>query len=188
MKHLIETYNSNWANEFKELKRCLLKVLNGLDIDIQHVGSTAIPNLAAKPILDVDIIIYDKTLIMSISKILEDFGYISKGEQGINGRFAFRQSSEKTPEIDGVKTWQEHHLYVCYSDSLALKNHILFRDALLNDSKLLMEYCTLKIKLTQEKGMTREKYTQRKTDFIISVLAKLGLDTSEINEITNANR
>ena len=70
MKHLIETYNSNWANEFKELKRCLLKVLNGLDIDIQHVGSTAIPNLAAKPILDVDIIIHDKTLIISISKIL----------------------------------------------------------------------------------------------------------------------
>ena len=188
MKNLIEPYNSNWATEFKELKSCLLETLYGFNLDIQHVGSTAISNLPAKPILDVDIIIHDKTLLSKISKKLEDIGYISKGEQGIKGRFAFRQYSEKTPKIDGLKKWQEHHLYVCYSDSPALRNHLLFRDALLNDSNLVMEYSTLKNNLTQEKGMTREKYTQRKTDFIISVLAKHGLDKSELNEIKNANR
>lgn len=187
MKNLIEAYNSNWATEFKELKKYLLESLFDLDIDIQHVGSTAIPNLPAKPILDVDIIIYDKTLLGRISKLLEDIGYINKGEQGIKGRFAFRQTSENTPNRDDRKKWQEHHLYVCYSESLALKNHILFRDALLNDNNLAREYSTLKINLTQENGMTRDKYTQRKTDFIISVLTKLGLNKSELNEITNAN-
>lgn len=187
MKNLIEPYNPNWATEFKELKRCLLDALYGLDIDVQHVGSTAIPNLPAKPILDVDIIIHDKTLLTKISKILEDIGYINKGEQGIKGRFAFRQSSEKVPKKDDYKKWQEHHIYVCYSDSLALKNHLLFRNALLNDSNLVREYSTLKINLTEEMGITREKYTYRKTDFIISILAKLGLAKSELNEITNAN-
>jgi GrpB-like predicted nucleotidyltransferase (UPF0157 family) len=185
--NLIEPYNPNWATEFKELKSCLLEKLFGLNIDVQHVGSTAIPNLPAKPILDIDLIIHDKSLLTKISKRLENIGYTNKGEQGITGRFAFRQTSEYIPVKGNNKEWQKHHLYVSYSDSLALKNHLLFREALLSDRKLVVQYATLKINLTKETGMTKEKYTNRKTDFIISILSKIGFDESELDEITNAN-
>lgn len=187
MINFIEPYHLNWKTEFDNIEKVLLKALNGFKINIQHVGSTAIPNLFAKPILDIDIIIDNKALLNGISARLEKIGYVNKGEQGISGRFAFRQNYEWTPQTKDYKKWQEHHLYVCYSDSIALKNHLLFRNALLNDKKLVEQYSLLKINLTKEKGMTRERYTKRKTDFIISVLTISGLDKIELNETTIAN-
>ena len=187
MTNFIEPYNVNWKIEFENLKRLLMKSLNGFELDIQHVGSTAIPDLFAKPILDIDIIIDNKTLLDDISTRLEKIGYINKGEQGVSGRFAFRQTSEWTLQKDNYKNWQAHHLYICISNSLALKNHLLFRDALVNDKKLVEEYSRLKNDLVKEKGMTKEQYTRQKTDFIISVLKTLGLDKHDIIEITNAN-
>jgi GrpB-like predicted nucleotidyltransferase (UPF0157 family) len=79
------------------------------------------------------------------------------------------------------------HLYVCFSNSLALKNHLLFRNALLHDRKLVERYSALKMDLVKEKGMTREEYTKRKTEFIISVLTSLGLEPNDLNEIIKAN-
>ncbi|PAC26722.1 GrpB family protein [Flectobacillus sp. BAB-3569] len=187
MISFIEPHNPNWKTEFNNLKSKLLTVLGDLKVDIQHVGSTAIPNLFAKPILDIDIIIDHKTLLDDITARLIKIGYIDRGEQGIPGRFAFRQSSVTTPHTDDRKKWQEHHLYVCFSDSLALKNHLLFRDALLNDQELAAQYSTLKLNLIREIDMTREKYTKQKTDFIISVLSELGFDKTELNNIINAN-
>jgi GrpB-like predicted nucleotidyltransferase (UPF0157 family) len=187
MTNFIEPYNAHWKVEFEELKRGFLKTLDGLKLDIQHVGSTAIPGVFAKPILDIDIIIDNKMLLDKISARLEEIGYINKGEQGVSGRFAFRQSSEWTPRTDSYQKWQKHHLYVCFSDSLALKNHLLFRDALLNNKRLAKEYSQLKINLTNEKGMTKENYARQKTDFVISVLITLGLDEQDIEEIRKVN-
>lgn len=188
IRNFIEPYNPNWKTEFEKLKDFLFIALDGLNIDIQHVGSTAIPGLFSKPILDIDIIIDDKMLLDDISKKLEKIGYMNKGEQGIEGRFAFRQNFKHVKKKHDYKRWQEHHLYVCYSDSLALKNHLLFRDALLRDKKLVEQYSMLKTSLTKVKGMTREKYSEQKTDFIISVLSTLGLDKKELIEITTANK
>ena len=187
MTNFIEPYKSEWKIEFENLKSVLSKILDGYEIDIQHVGSTAIPKLFAKPILDIDIIINNKDHLNEITSKLEKFGYKNKGEQGISGRFAFRQISTLTPKTNHNKKWQKHHLYVCFSDSLALKNHLLFRDVLLVDKKLVNEYSLLKIKLMKEKNMTKEKYTRQKTNFIIAVLASSGLDENELNEITKVN-
>lgn len=183
----IESYKEEWKFEFENLKNELLKILPDKSIDIQHVGSTAVPNLVAKPILDIDIIINDPALLYKISERLTTIGYSNVGEQGITGRFAFSQNSAYTPMTDQKRKWQQHHLYVCYSDSLALKNHLLFRDALLNDKELVTQYSALKANLVKEEGMTKEKYWRRKTDFIISVLAGLGFQPDELIEIKNAN-
>ncbi|HLO79595.1 MAG TPA: GrpB family protein [Chitinophagaceae bacterium] len=182
MIDLIKPYEPHWKTEFEKIKTVLESALQNIDVDIQHVGSTAIPGLPAKPILDIDIIIGDKKALDEVSSRLEKLGYINKGEQGIAGRFAFRQGSEFIPA-----NWPAHHLYVCFSDSLALKNHILFRDALWQDQKLVEKYSSLKMALVNEKGMTREEYQKRKTEFIISVLKDLGLETDELNQITNEN-
>ncbi len=187
MINFIEPYKEEWKSVFDSLKKYLYGILDGLPVDIQHVGSTAIPGLFAKPILDIDIIIDNKAHLHNISARLEKVGYKNKGEQDILGRFAFRQTSELTPSTNDHKNWQQHHLYVCFSDSLALKNHIKFRDALLSDKKLVMEYSRLKINLVKEKGMTRENYTKQKTKFIISVLTSLGFEENDLKEIGNAN-
>lgn len=190
MKDLIEEYNPQWKQSFDAIKMVLNNALKEYStaIDIQHVGSTAIPGMVAKPILDIDIIIKEKSLLSSITTHLQDLGYIKRGDQGIPGRFAFRQSSEYVPFTDPNTKKQSHHLYVCYSDSLALKNHLLIRDALLNDSQLVARYSQLKMGLVNQKNMSREKYTIQKTEFILELLAKSGLDSNELVEIRNANK
>lgn len=81
----------------------------------------------------------------------------------------------------------EHHLYVCFTDSLALKNHLLFRDALLADKALCMQYAALKERLTGRNGISREQYTREKTEFILEVLRKQGMTTVELSAIRAAN-
>jgi GrpB-like predicted nucleotidyltransferase (UPF0157 family) len=187
MRNLITPYDPEWKREFERLSAILRASLEDFEIDIQHVGSTSVPGLHAKPILDIDIIIHDKSSLDHISRILASMGYIGRGDQGVPGRFAFRQSSPQTPVVTDIEIWQEHHLYVCFSDSLALKNHIIFRDSLLRNSELVKEYSNLKIDLVNQKGMTREQYTIQKTGFILNVLSVQGLNESELNEIRMAN-
>jgi GrpB-like predicted nucleotidyltransferase (UPF0157 family) len=187
LKNLIMPYDPEWKREFEKLSTVLRARLKDFEIDIQHVGSTSVPGLPAKPILDIDIIIHDKSSLDHISEILASMGYIGRGDQGVPGRFAFRQSSPLTPLGGGVEKWQEHHLYVCFSDSLALKNHIIFRDSLLKNGDLVKEYSKLKMDLVNEKGMTRERYTIQKTGFILNVLTRNGLTENELNEIRKAN-
>jgi GrpB-like predicted nucleotidyltransferase (UPF0157 family) len=165
----------------------LVEALQGFTIDIQHVGSTAVPGLWAKPVLDIDIIIDNENELAAITKKLQALGYLSKGEQGIPGRFAFRQSDARTPFTSHKKEWPSHHLYVCYANSLAVKNHLFFRNALLADKELAERYSTLKRSLVAEKGMTREKYTQHKTGFILSVLSTLGMDDAALDTIRKVN-
>jgi GrpB-like predicted nucleotidyltransferase (UPF0157 family) len=189
MTNFIEPYNPNWKTEFERLKKVFETALVelGSNINIQHVGSTAIMGMVAKPILDIDIIIDDKELITAIEQKLIEIGYISRGEQGIEGRFAFRQASSQAPLTGSAQNWQNHHLYVCFADSLALKNHLLFRDTLLNDRALMERYSALKMSLIENLQINREDYTKRKTEFIISVLAAAGLSERELGQIVEAN-
>lgn len=187
MTGFLKPYNPEWKTGFESLKRLLAAKLRDFAIDIQHIGSTSIPGLLSKPILDIDLIIDDKTLLDGLAAKLKELGYISKGEQGIPGRFVFRQAAGTTPISANSKTWQTHHLYVCFRDSLALKNHLLFRDALLKDEALSGRYAQLKKALVAEPGMTREEYTKRKTEFILSVLMAMGIEADEAGQIQEAN-
>lgn len=185
----ITSYTPEWKTEFEHLKKVLIAELSDIvaEPNIQHIGSTAIPELISKPILDVDIIIDDEQSFARIEKRLEILGYQSKGEQGITGRFAFRQRNNLTPLTPSAKRWQQHHLYVCYKDSLALKNHLLFRDALMGSKVLRDSYSTLKKQLADHPGITRETYAKEKTEFIIDVLANAGLNAEDLATITQAN-
>lgn len=183
----IEPYNPSWPLEFEKIKEVIAQALADLDIDVQHVGSTAIPGLCAKPMLDIDIIIEHKHLLQDLVTRLVKLGYISKGEQGIPGRFAFKQSSDFTPHTTENYTWQAHHLYVCYADSLALKNHVLFRDTLRNHPEVVQQYASVKMELVDELQLTREEYTVKKTDFILSVLSAAGLNEEDLAAIKKAN-
>lgn len=188
VNNFICPWNPAWATSFAELKSRLRDILAGFEIEIEHVGSTAIPHLPAKPILDIDIILFQERELKEITKALQEVGYLDKGEQGVPGRYAFRQGSEKVPLGHMVHHWQEHHLYVCAADSLALKNHLLFRNALLQNALLAAAYARLKMQLIQKPGMTRQQYAIGKTDFILSVLKNCGLNDAALNEIREANK
>ena len=186
MTKFIEPYNPRWKAEFENMERLLRVALHDLIMDIQHVGSTAVPGLLAKPVLDIDIIIEDKTLLPAIIQRLDKLGYLFNGDQGIPGRFAFRQTAETVPFSGKEHKWQQHHLYVCYSDSLALKNHLLLRNALRENKELANDYSKLKQSLV-DNGITREEYTSGKTAFILYVLEREGLSNAELQEISDAN-
>jgi GrpB-like predicted nucleotidyltransferase (UPF0157 family) len=184
----LEPYNPGWPIEFDKLKKVYVTILGGHITGVEHVGSTAIEGLVAKPVLDLDIIINSNDKFEQVKKNLIKTGYSFEGNKGIEGRYAFRQTSGKTPDVKQGETWMKHHLYVCLSDSLALKNHLLLRDILRMQPALKENYAALKLQLSVANKYSREKYVKGKTDFIISLLSANGLSSEEITIIKNQNK
>ncbi len=183
----IRPHQPIWLSNFDRLKEVLQHVLSIDSSNIVHVGSTSIPHLWAKPILDIDIIIEERSSLPMMIRKLQEVGYEFRGDQGVPGRFAFKQVSVQTPITQEKTIWQEHHLYICYADALALKNHLLFKEAIMKDPILIDQYNQLKQSLVNSPNMTREDYSKRKTNFILSVLAQSGLTEQELKEIESAN-
>mgnify|MGYP002789579342 CR=1 FL=1 len=183
----LEPYQQQWKTEFEELQQFLRTILRDFNVTIEHVGCTAVEGMLAKPILDIDIIPQDETLLTALSTQLEKAGYLSKGEQGVPGRFAFKQIENTVPTHPLARVWMRHHLYVCLPQSIALKNHLLFRNALRQNPLLVQNYNQLKINLLNEPGMTKEAYSKGKTEFVLSVLADEGVTDEELAAIQKAN-
>jgi Uncharacterized conserved protein len=134
-KHvMVEDYNTEWKNEFKRISDELMAVLAGKIISIEHVGSTSVEGLAAKPIIDIDIVI-DKNF-EEIKQELEIIGYFHEGDLGIPGREAFRY--ENKPHL------MKHHLYVCNKENEELHRHITFRNYLQQHQEDKEKYNTIK--------------------------------------------
>ncbi len=185
---IIEDYNPKWAEEFKKLKTVYLSKLNGTNVDIQHVGSTSVRGLSAKPILDIDIIVNTKKEVNDIIKKLKELGYIHVGDLGIKGREAFKRLSDKVPYEKGIDKWISHHLYVCIKGCVSLENHLRFRDYLRNNKNAVIEYGNLKKELSIIYKYDIDSYVEAKTGFITSVLSKQGIEEKDINDIANMNK
>ena len=152
---LIQPYNPNWAINFEKIKEILDASVFNYILDIQHVGSTAVPNLAAKPIIDIDIIYGEDDDFDNVKTALEKLGYYYNGNQGIEGREVFKRSGKQTDEIlDKII----HHLYVCKADCVELQRHILFRDYLRKDEFTRKFYGKLKYKIAEETQNNKSDY------------------------------
>jgi len=162
--------------------------LGDLLIDIQHVGSTAVYGLAAKPVIDIDLIIADRSKLNSVIEKLALLGYDYQGNLGITDREAFKRKSDNTPLDGSSRTWQKHNLYVCPSDSISLKNHLALRDFLRNSSQKVIEYSELKKRLALENPYDINQYIERKTPFIIAILKEAGFDNNALDNITRENK
>lgn len=187
-KILIEDYSSTWALTFQQLKSIYLVHLDNLITDVQHVGSTSVYGLAAKPIIDIDLIIADRKNLNAVIEKLTLLGYDHQGNLGITDREAFKRKSETTPIDGSLRTWQKHNLYVCPSDSISLKNHLALRDFLRNNSQKAKEYGELKKKLALENPYDINQYIERKTPFIIAILKEVGFDNNALDNITRENK
>jgi GrpB-like predicted nucleotidyltransferase (UPF0157 family) len=158
---VVVPYDPAWAESFELLRDRVAAVLGDLAVGIEHVGSTAVPGCAAKPIVDVDVVIRHADDLPEVVQRLATLGYTHLGDLGIVGREAFRASPSDLPR---------HHLYVCASGAASLQAHLILRDALRGDPGLAAAYGALKCDLAQRYRDDRDSYAEGKTAFITSVL------------------
>ncbi len=170
---LIETYTTDWIKDFTDIKSEIVNGLHGFDYTIEHVGSTSVPNLASKAIIDIDII-YTKPLdFEKIKWRLEKTGYYHNGNQGIEDRDVFKRNRKFTNKIlDTIK----HHLYVCPIHSVALERHILTRNFLRKNEWARIKYQQMKYELAEKANQDRKIYAALKelnvNDFIDTIIAE----------------
>lgn len=160
-------YDKKWAKEFSAILGYLSRGLAGSFETIEHVGSTSVEGLAAKPIIDIDIVIGEHQDFDVVKCKLLALGYLFEGDKGISGRESFK--------YEGKRTLFRHHLYVCRSDSEELKRHIRFRDHLRSDQLDLMEYSKVKIEAADKYPEDIEAYMAYKAPCIESIYRKIGL-------------
>ena len=175
---LIQPYQKIWIEDFKAIKDVLNDALMPLNVTIEHVGSTAVPELAAKPIIDIDIVFGEDVDFNDIKKRLEKIGYFHNGNQGIPNRDVFKRG--KTLVFHKVLDNIVHHLYVCLKGSEALLRHILLRDYLIAHSEVRMQYQNMKYDIAQTVQQDRKKYAELKEvvtkDFIDGIIEKAKSD------------
>ena len=160
---IVEPYSVNWLIAFEKIKAYLLPHIGDLVVDIHHVGSTSVPGLSAKPIIDFDIEIASMAAFPDIKKRLEQLGYQHQGDYGITGREVFKRE----PADD----FMEYHMYVCPSDSVELRRHLALRDYLRANPAAANEYGALKISLARKYGNDIDAYIDGKADLIMKCLA-----------------
>ncbi|MHC1695882.1 MAG: GrpB family protein [Eubacteriales bacterium] len=161
---VIYPYDPNWITEFQRIHDYLMEQIGDLVIKIKHVGSTSIPGLCAKPIIDIAAIMESYEVFPEIVARLEKVGYRHEGDLGIKEREVFKRI---IPD-----DFMDYHFYVYPKDSEENRRHTVFRNALLADKSLADEYGKLKMKLINEVNGDRVLYTNSKTDFILGVIEK----------------
>lgn len=159
---IVVAYDPIWPKEFAALASVLAEALGPIAREIHHVGSTAIPGMAAKPILDIDVELAPGVHAAAVSAALARLGYEYQGDQGISGRYAYRSLSPAVPFCKERAVWPHHHLYVCPHDSMELERHLRFRNRLRSSAQLRKEYLQVKQEaLARAKGV-RQVYVDEK--------------------------
>ena len=166
-KVIVLPYDSGWASAFEAVKEEIEEALGDLIIGVEHVGSTSVRGMSAKPCIDLDVVIRDRSMLPSAVKKLASIGYIHEGDLGIRDREAFRYTDK--PHL------QKHHLYVCPRDSEELRRHITFRDFLRSDPEAAREYGAVKERAAQLFPEDMDGYIQYKSHCIQRLYAKCGL-------------
>lgn len=159
-------YDSKWVDDFNQIKEEVEEALKDLALVVEHVGSTSVPLLAAKPIIDLDVVI-DRKDLKEVIFLLENHGYIYEGDLGLKDREAFR--------YEGKEHLRTHHLYVCPRDSKELKRHLAFRDYLRNYPNAVKEYSKVKKEAAELYPNDIEKYCMHKSPIIEKIYKKIGL-------------
>jgi GrpB-like predicted nucleotidyltransferase (UPF0157 family) len=157
---LIQDYDASWAEIFSKLAARVKAALGSLVVAEEHVGSTSVPGLAAKPVIDLDIILRSPEDLAETIRLLARIGYVHEGDLGIAGRDAFCSPPGEP----------RHHVYVLAAGTNELRRHLAFRDALRADNDLRDRYAELKRSLAERYGNDRQSYTAAKSTFISSII------------------
>lgn len=156
-------HNQNWKNVFEEEKQMLLSNFPGIISEVIHTGSTSIPGIPAKPIVDISAVVPSLAIGETLKSSLENLGYTYLGDAGVPGRVFF--SKHRGEEVT-------HHLNLVEQNSENWNNHLLFKNYCLKYPEVAQEYARLKESLAEKYPNDRDAYWEGKNNFIQSVIKR----------------
>ncbi len=156
-------FRPEWAAAFYQESKLLKQKLGEFQCSIEHVGSTAIPDIVSKPIVDIALGVVDFSEFERLQEATEQIGYLYRGELGLKGRHFFKFVD------DGLTRF---HLHVVVLGSEHWKNMVLFRELLLKDQACAKEYAEVKTKLQERYANDRTDYTESKSPIIERLLCR----------------
>ncbi len=163
-------YDAAWRTAYEAILQELEAAVGNLILGAEHVGSTSVEGLSAKPCIDIDLIIRDGAMLEPVVRGLASIGYVHEGDLGIRGREAFR--------YDGKTHLMRHHLYVCPQDSEELRRHVVFRDYLRSHSDAARRYGEVKEEAARLFPNDIDGYIRHKAFCIEELYAACGLRQS----------
>ena len=164
-------YDKAWKTAFDAIKTEVEVALGGLAIAVEHVGSTAVEGMSAKPCIDLDVVIADYGVLSEAVARLATIGYVHEGNWGIEGREAFDYKDK--PHL------YKHHLYVCPRDSRELHRHVVFRDYLRAHPEAAARYSVVKEEAARLYPHDIDGYMAYKSGVIAELYTACGLTTDE---------
>lgn len=159
---VVREYDPRWAEEFRREEVLLRRTLGTLVSGIEHIGSTAVPGLAAKPVLDIAVALADRSMFAEARRRLGSCGYEYRGDLGSEGGHVFAR---------GPESGRTHYLHVHDAGSDEWRNYLAFRDELRRDRARRDEYAALKKDLARRFPSDRRSYLAGKAAFIQETLA-----------------
>jgi GrpB-like predicted nucleotidyltransferase (UPF0157 family) len=170
-------WSPRWAEQFEEVAAMLGRALADVrSARVEHVGSTSVPGLAAKPILDVDVVVEPGEESAAVAA-LESVGYVHRGDLGVVGREAFHAPDEP-----------RRNVYVCTAGTANVRNHLAVRDVLRRRADLREAYDAVKRALAADPGMDIDTYIAGKSAVLQEVLEASGeFSAAELAAIRRLN-
>jgi GrpB-like predicted nucleotidyltransferase (UPF0157 family) len=170
-------WSPRWAEQFEEVAAVLGRALADVrSARVEHVGSTSVPGLAAKPILDVDVVVEPGEESAAVAA-LESVGYVHRGDLGVVGREAFHAPDEP-----------RRNVYVCTAGTANVRNHLAVRDVLRRRADLREAYDAVKRALAADPGMDIDTYIAGKSAVLQEVLEASGeFSAAELAAIRRLN-
>lgn len=173
----VVAYSCEWPGQFRRVADDLLAALVSIgSVEVEHVGSTSVPGLAAKPVLDIDVIV-DRADVGATLAALSRIGYVHRGDLGVVGREAL-----KAPDAH-----PRRNVYVCSRGALGARNHLTVRDVLRARPDLREKYAAVKLALATDPDIDIDTYIAGKSAVLQHILAIGGIDAKDRLEILRVN-
>jgi GrpB-like predicted nucleotidyltransferase (UPF0157 family) len=191
MSVIIKPHDPAWIIEFQENKKILENILSNVPYSsIEHVGSTSVPGLFAKPVLDIVIIIQPQYLTRA-DAALDAAGYTPLGDLGTPDRYVFRQPGYRKEEQangePGHNGEMRRNTYVGIEGSIAVRNHIDVRNMLRDNEELRREYGEVKRKMVEGRVKNVDEYSEGKSEVVIKILQKAGWSEEDLDVVRGRN-
>ncbi len=161
---VLTKFHQDWVKAFEVEKSFLQKLIGPLALDIQHIGSTSVPNLSAKPIIDILMAVPSLSSVEKFKETLNKAGY------------EYRENGSDDTQVLFVKGPEEkrtHYLHITEIGSLVWRNDLAFRNYLITNPKEAAKYEALKLSLASKYAENRGLYTAEKKDYIEGVLRRV---------------
>jgi GrpB-like predicted nucleotidyltransferase (UPF0157 family) len=155
-------YQLDWPDKFSHEAALLKVIFAPILLEIEHIGSTSVVDLAAKPIIDILVVVNDLSQVNNLNSALSALGYCPRGENGITGRRYFQKGGDQ----------RSHHLHVFEADHIDISKHKAFRDYLRAFPLVASQYAEIKRLAAIQADNNSARYQSLKDDFVTMYVEK----------------